>query len=64
MPIDFPSSPSNDQSYTYNNFVWVYNSLLSLLSLYCDSSLSNVSIAITIQYTKLIRFFYMIIQKL
>ena len=25
MPIDFPSSPSNDQSYTYNNFVWVYN---------------------------------------
>lgn len=25
MPIDFPSSPSNNQSYTYNNFVWVYN---------------------------------------
>lgn len=25
MPIDFPSSPSNNQLYTYNNFVWVYN---------------------------------------
>ena len=25
MPIDFPSSPSNNQSYTYNDRVWIFN---------------------------------------
>ena len=24
-PIDFPSSPSNDQTYTYNGRTWTYN---------------------------------------
>ena len=26
MPIDLPNSPSNNQTYTYNDRVWVYNS--------------------------------------
>jgi hypothetical protein len=26
MPIDFPNSPSNNQTYTYNDRAWVYNS--------------------------------------
>ena len=25
MPIDFPSSPTTNQTYTYNNKLWVYN---------------------------------------
>ena len=25
MPIDFPSSPTTNQTYTYNNKVWVYS---------------------------------------
>lgn len=27
MPIDFPSSPTTNQTYTYNNKVWVYSGI-------------------------------------
>lgn len=47
MPIDFPSTPSNGQTYTFGNKVWVYNSTTGSWESSGTSALSGQFLSVT-----------------
>ena len=44
MPINFPSSPANNQTYSYNNRTWKYSSTANAWSIYVVDGTVNLGI--------------------
>ena len=44
MPINFPSSPVNNETYSYNNRTWKYNSAANAWSIYVVDGTVNLGI--------------------